>query len=64
MTSILKGEMSNFEMVAVFCEKYYDLSDMLINRLMKVSGETCLDKLQRMEAMHVAGGKIEWENRA
>ena len=27
MTSILKSEMSNFEMVAIFSEKYYDLSD-------------------------------------
>ena len=64
MTSILKVGMSNFEMVAVFCEKYYDLSDMLKNRLMKVSGEICLGKLQRMEAMHLAGGKIEWKNKA
>lgn len=60
MTSILKVGMSNFEMVAVFAEKYYGLSDMLINKLMKVSEETCLGKLQCMEAMHLAGGRIDW----
>lgn len=57
MTSILKVGMSNFEMVAVFAEKYYDLSDMLINKLMKVSEETCLGKLQDMEQMYLGGGK-------
>ena len=60
MTSILETGMSNFEMVAIFSEKYYDLSDMLINKLMKVSEATCLGKLQRMEAMHLAGGRIDW----
>ena len=34
--SVLKPEMSNFEMVVVFSDKYYELSDMLVNRLMKV----------------------------
>ena len=57
MTSILKVDMSNFEMVAIFSEKYYDLSDMLINKLMKVSEETCLGKLQDMEQMCLKGGK-------
>lgn len=57
MTSILKAGMSNFEMVAIFCDKYYDLSDMLINKLMKVSEEICLGKLQDMEQMYLKGGK-------
>lgn len=57
MTSILKVGMSNFEMVAVFAEKYYDLSDMLINKLIKVSEEVCLGKLQDMEKMYLEGGK-------
>lgn len=57
MTSILKTGMSNFEMVAVFAEKYYDLSDVLTNKLMKVSEETCLGKLQDMEKMYLGGGK-------
>lgn len=57
MTSILKVGMSNFEMVAIFSKKYYDLSDMIINKLMKVSEETCLGKLQDMEQMCLKGGK-------
>lgn len=57
MTSILKTGMSNFEMVAVFAEKYYDLSDVLTNKLMKVSEGTCLGKLQDMEKMYLGGGK-------
>ena len=57
MTSILKVGMSNFEMVAIFSKKYYDLSDMIINKLMKVSEETCLGKLQGMEQMYLGGGK-------
>lgn len=57
MTSVLKASMSNFEMVAVFSEKYYDLSDMLINKLMKTSEEVCLGKLQDMEQMYLKGGR-------
>ncbi len=57
MKSVLKVGMSNFEMVAVFSEKYYDLSDMLINKLMKVSEKACLGKLQGMEQMYLKGGK-------
>ena len=57
MTSILKTGMSNFEMVAVFAEKYYDLSDVLTNKLMKVSEGTWLGKLQDMEKMYLGGGK-------
>lgn len=57
MISILETGMSNFEMVAVFSEKYYDLSDMLTNKLMKVSERVCLGKLQDMEQMYLKGGK-------
>ena len=63
MTNVLKAGMSNFEMVAVFSEKYYDLSDMLINKLMKVSEEACLGKLQDMEQMYLKGGKWICSNR-
>lgn len=63
MTNVLKTGMSNFEMVVVFSEKYYDLSDMLINKLMKVSEEACLGKLQDMEQMYLKGGKWICSNR-
>ena len=53
--------MSNFEMVAVFSDKYYELSDMLVNRLMKVSGDVCCWKLREMESLHNAGGVFTWE---
>lgn len=59
--SVLKPEMSNFEMVAVFSDHYYELSDMLVNRLMKVSGDVCYWKLREMESLHNAGGLFTWE---